>query len=73
VLNKNYNSKCDVWSAGVIAYTLIGGSPPFNGQTDQDIMKSVKDGRFDFRSERFRRMTPECEDFITQMLTYDFR
>jgi calcium-dependent protein kinase len=73
VLNKNYNSKCDVWSAGVIAYTLIGGSPPFNGQTDQDIMKAVKDGRFDFRADRFRRMTPPCEDFICKLLTYDFR
>lgn len=73
VLNKNYNSKCDVWSAGVIAYTIVGGTPPFNGHTDQDIMKAVKDGRYDFRSDKFKRMTPECEDFITKLLTYDFR
>jgi len=73
VLNKNYNSKCDVWSAGVIAYTIVSGTPPFNGQTDQDIMKAVKDGVYDFKSEKFKRTTPECEDFIRQLLTYDFR
>lgn len=34
VLNKNYSSKCDIWSCGVITYILLSGVPPFNGQTD---------------------------------------
>jgi len=34
VLNKNYNSKCDIWSCGVICYILLSGMPPFNGQSD---------------------------------------
>ena len=31
VLNKSYNSKCDIWSCGVITYILLSGMPPFNG------------------------------------------
>jgi len=42
VLNKKYNEKCDLWSIGVITYIILSGMPPFNGNTDQEIMKKVK-------------------------------
>lgn len=31
-----------MWSLGVIAYTLLTGVKPFNGDNDQDVFKSVK-------------------------------
>ena len=51
VLNESYDEKCDVWSCGVILYILLCGYPPFNGESDFDIMKSVKSGKFDFPSK----------------------
>jgi len=34
VLARNYGSKCDVWSCGVITYIVLSGIPPFNGASD---------------------------------------
>jgi len=29
VINRKYDARCDIWSAGIIMYTLLGGTPPF--------------------------------------------
>lgn len=33
-----YDQTCDIWSAGVILYILVSSVPPFNGETDEDIL-----------------------------------
>ena len=45
--NRNYTEKCDIWSCGIIMYILLTGRPPFNGQTEDDIMKKIKIGTFE--------------------------
>jgi calcium-dependent protein kinase len=71
VLNKKYNEKCDLWSIGVITYIILSGMPPFNGNTDQEIMKKVKIGKFSFSDPCWSSITDKAKDFITQLFTYD--
>jgi len=71
VLNKSYNEKCDIWSCGVILYIILSGQPPFNGQSDQDIMKKVKIGKFSFTDPIWATMSDKAKDLITKLLTYD--
>lgn len=38
VIKKDYGSKCDVWSCGVIAYLVLSGRLPFNSTDEQEVM-----------------------------------
>lgn len=71
VLAKNYGQKCDIWSCGVITYIVLSGIPPFNGATDQEIMKKVKIGKFSFSDPIWNSISDNAKDFITQLLTKD--
>jgi len=71
VLNEVYDEKCDIWSAGVIFYILLCGYPPFNGETDKEIMKAVKKGEFDFPPEEWDVVSKDAKNLIKKMLTYD--
>ena len=73
VIKKNYNEKCDVWSAGVILYILLSGEPPFNDpKADNDaIMKKVEIGTYDIDNGVWRSISDEAKDLVRKMLTYD--
>ena len=57
VLQKNYGAKCDIWSIGVITYIILSGIPPFNGASDQEIMKKVKLGKFNFNDPVWKNIS----------------
>mmetsp|Transcript_44586 Transcript_44586/g.95027 ORF Transcript_44586/g.95027 Transcript_44586/m.95027 type:complete len:481 (+) Transcript_44586:90-1532(+) len=71
VLHGSYDEKCDIWSCGVIAYILICGYPPFYGEKDDEILRRVKRGEFEFPSPDWDNITGECKDLIKTMLTMD--
>lgn len=71
VWKKNYGEKCDVWSAGVITYILLSGSPPFNAATDAEMKKRILDGSFEMSGKVWDAISDEAKDFITELLTYE--
>ena len=46
VIQKKYNSKCDLWSCGVIMFVLLTKKPPFGGRTDAIIMQNIQIGKY---------------------------
>ena len=67
VLQLNYDSKCDVWSCGVILFIFIFGFPPFNGKNDDEIFEKIKKGTFKFPDSP--KVSSEVKSLITKMLS----
>ena len=71
VLKKNYDTKCDIWTCGVITYILLCGNPPFNGANDKEIMTSIARGEVKFSDPVWERVSDDAKDFINYLIRVD--
>jgi calcium-dependent protein kinase len=67
-LGGDYDGKSDIWSVGIILYILLCGYPPFRGDNNFEIMKSVKKGKLVFPEEEWSSISDEAKDLIKKML-----
>jgi calcium-dependent protein kinase len=68
VLRQRYNEKCDTWSVGVILYMTLVGVAPFDGRTDEDIIKRIKIGKYNKNDIRFIEHSEEAKDLVYKLL-----
>ena len=71
VLNKIYDNKCDVWSCGVIMWTLLQGRPPFNADHNLEVMRLIKIGKYHMKGKQWLFISPQAQDLIANLLRYD--
>ena len=68
VLKQRYNEKCDTWSVGVILYMTLVGVAPFDGRTDEDIIRRIKIGKYNKNDIRFIEHSEEVKDLVYKLL-----
>jgi calcium-dependent protein kinase len=71
VLAGAYDEKSDLWSCGVIMFVLHCGYPPFFGESDAEVLKKVKQGKFEFNNSDWKKVSGAAKDVITKLLTKD--
>ena len=71
VLKGAYDYRCDIWSLGVIAYMLLSGAPPFNGDSSEKIHQLILNKEPDFSTKMFPKAQPSTIDFLRQLLVSD--
>lgn len=68
VLRNKYDKSCDLWSAGVIAFIMLGGYQPFKGRDVKEVYESVKRGKVQFEPKYWKGVSKEARDFIGRLL-----
>ncbi|KAF5101946.1 hypothetical protein D0Z00_000601 [Geotrichum galactomycetum] len=69
LLGTGHGKPCDIWSLGVITYTILSGYSPFRAETIDDFLAEVEDTGFLVFHERYwKTISPQAKEFITKML-----
>ncbi|KAI8646090.1 kinase-like domain-containing protein [Parasitella parasitica] len=61
----------DIWSVGVIMYTLLSGFTPFYGEDQNELFDSIMKGKYDFDDENWEDISDEAKNLINKLLTFD--
>lgn len=68
VINGSYNNKCDIWSCGVIMYTLLTGKFPFTANTNEEIFECIKKGNYSLNEKEFQNISDQTKNLIKRCL-----
>src|SRR3954468_6618947 len=68
MLKKGHGKPVDMWSLGVITYTLLCGYSPFRSENLQDLIDECNNARVIFHERYWKDVSDDAKDFILHLL-----
>ncbi|RAL66187.1 hypothetical protein DID88_005859 [Monilinia fructigena] len=68
MLKKGHGKPVDMWSMGVITYTLLCGYSPFRSENLQDLIDECSNARVIFHERYWKDVSDDAKDFIGHLL-----
>mmetsp|Transcript_17176 Transcript_17176/g.36938 ORF Transcript_17176/g.36938 Transcript_17176/m.36938 type:complete len:571 (+) Transcript_17176:617-2329(+) len=69
VITRKYNKSSDLWSCGVIMYTLLCGKVPFTGPSDAQVLAKVRQGIVRFKDPAWKQVSEEALSLVKALLS----
>ncbi|XP_048400208.1 ribosomal protein S6 kinase alpha-6 isoform X3 [Stegostoma tigrinum] len=74
LMRQGYDAACDIWSLGVLLYTMLAGYTPFaNGPNDtaEEILLRIGSGKFSLSGGNWDTVSDAAKDLLSNMLHVD--
>jgi serine/threonine protein kinase len=65
-----YDERCDLWSAAVVIYVLLGGYAPFDAP-EGDLPRTICEGWVEFHRKYWSEISDPPKDMIRSLLVVD--
>ena len=66
-----YTRAVDLWSAGVVLFLLLGGTPPWRHTNHEELNKAIREAKFSFDDTPWASISKTGKDLVSKLLVVD--